>query len=549
MIELNNVSMSFRTTNDRITSLKEYVIKKMSGKIEHKVFQALNEISFSIEKGEVVGILGENGAGKSTLLKIISGILSPTQGNVQVKGTIAPLLELGAGFDVDLTAKENVFLNGAVLGYSKQYLKDRYQEIVDFAELHDFMETPVRNLSSGMTMRLAFSIATLVDPDILIVDEILSVGDAHFQAKSAARMKELINSGATVILVSHSIQQIREICSKAVWLDHGALKMAGNVSEVCDAYMSYMKRKENSSIEETQEVDIDLYKKDLYSPTSLVAYDNQYFIVDCWHHRVIYNDNLTDPIDSWTTLDDRLYKPHSLVSDGEVFIVESTAKDELKVYVRNKDGFLLKQTLKGIGSQPNRIVYDPKRQLFYGISASSQQVFVLKNVASEVEILKVIELSYLKNAYVRSISIIEDKLYFVSGPGKIVVTSLDSLSFDLLQEYPVPFELQGMNDIIKFGMYYYISSYQNGKGDITPKVVRVKALERLTEEYEDLYDLFELRGVPYHFFAINEQFFLTEIDSFSSIISFTLEDDKIQNVKRIYDSGNASPSSIRRSLK
>ncbi|WP_019424787.1 ABC transporter ATP-binding protein [Paenibacillus sp. OSY-SE] len=241
MIELNNVSMKFRMANDRIMSLKEFMVKKITGKLEYKEFVALKDVTFSIKQGEVVGIVGGNGAGKSTLLKIISGILSPTQGSVRVNGSIAPMLELGAGFDSDLTAKENVFLNGAVLGYSKEYLNGKYDEIVEFSELEEFMDVPIRNFSSGMTMRLAFSIATLVNPDILIVDEILSVGDAHFQKKSSRRMHELINGGATVILVSHSIEQIREMCSKVIWLERGVLKMVGNTDEVCNAYMSSMK--------------------------------------------------------------------------------------------------------------------------------------------------------------------------------------------------------------------------------------------------------------------------------------------------------------------
>ena len=186
MIELNNVSMKFRMANDRIMSLKEFIVKKLTGELKYKEFVALNDVSFSIKKGEVVGIIGGNGAGKSTLLKIISGILTPTVGTSKVNGTIAPLLELGAGFDIDLTARENVYLNGAVLGYSKQYLTDKYNEIVEFSELEQFMDVPIRNFSSGMTMRLAFSIATLVKPDVLIVDEILSVGDTNFQQKSAS---------------------------------------------------------------------------------------------------------------------------------------------------------------------------------------------------------------------------------------------------------------------------------------------------------------------------------------------------------------------------
>lgn len=239
IIEANNVTMKFRIYNDRVNSLKEYFIMKAKRKLHYKIFTALSDITFSIEKGEVFGIIGNNGAGKSTLLKLFSGILVPTSGNVRVCGNVAPLLELGSGFDYDLTARENVFLNGAVLGYSKQNMLEKYKTIVEFSELEEFMDTPIRNFSSGMTMRLAFSIATVVTPDILIVDEILSVGDAHFQQKSLKRMKELMSGGATVLLVSHSIQQIQDMCTRVAWLEHGRLKMIGPTKEVCEEYLRY----------------------------------------------------------------------------------------------------------------------------------------------------------------------------------------------------------------------------------------------------------------------------------------------------------------------
>ena len=236
IIRLDNVSMDFLLASEKVSGLKEYLLKRAKGQIQYRKFRALSGISFSVKKGEVVGIIGANGEGKSTLLKLISGILTPTAGSISVKGKIAPMLELGAGFDVDLTARENVFLNGAILGYSEKYLKERYQDIVDFSELHDFMDVPIRNFSSGMTMRLAFSIATLVDPDILIVDEILAVGDAHFQNKSFARMKEMMSGGTTVIMVSHSAAQIRSLCSRAIWLKDHKLYADGVPANICDEY-------------------------------------------------------------------------------------------------------------------------------------------------------------------------------------------------------------------------------------------------------------------------------------------------------------------------
>lgn len=541
MIDLNNVSMRFRLANDRIMSLKEYVVKKISGKLEYKEFVALNDVSFSIEKGEVVGIIGSNGAGKSTLLKIISGILAPTQGKVKVTGTIAPMLELGAGFDIDLTARENVFLNGAVLGHSKQYLTEKYDEIVEFSELQQFMDVPIRNFSSGMIMRLAFSIATLVNPDILIVDEILSVGDAHFQRKSSQRMQELMDGGTTVILVSHSIEQIRQMCTRVIWLDRGNLKMIGDTDEVCDAYINAI----NGLSQEDSKI-LNSFRSKLYTPTTIAKYGKEYFIVDCWHHRVIYSSNLAEPINKWRAFRGDFTNPHSIATDGEVFLVEDTENDSLKVFRRRGTTFIETQNIKQIGRQPNKLVYDSNTKRFYGIAASSQQVFVLKNINGEVKVEKVIKLEYLENAYVRSISIIEDYMYIVSGPGKIMVTDYIDLSFDLVREYRVPFEMQGMNDLAKIGSFYYISVYQNGAGDIAPRLIRAKDLDKLETEYEDIYDQLGLSGVPYYFSVIEDRIFLTEIDSYSAIRSFKLIDDNIYDIVVHYDIGVADESSLKR---
>ena len=236
MIEIEDVTMQFHMNADKVLSFKEFITRAARGKIEYMDFTALDHVSFQVGKGETFGLIGHNGAGKSTLLKAVSGILKPTGGRVRCNGNVVPMLELGSGFDMDLTGKENIFLNGAILGYSENFLKGKYCEIVEFSELGDFIETPIRNYSSGMLARLAFSIASLLEPEILIVDEILSVGDASFQEKSRERMKEMMGKGTTVLFVSHTLSQIRELCDRAVWLEHGQIQMIGDANEVCDAY-------------------------------------------------------------------------------------------------------------------------------------------------------------------------------------------------------------------------------------------------------------------------------------------------------------------------
>lgn len=236
MIEVSDVSMRFRLNNDKIMSLKEFVTTALRGKLDYREFAALDHVSFTVQKGETLGLIGRNGAGKSTMLKVISGILKPTGGSVVCRGNIVPMLELGSGFDFDLTGRENIFLNGAILGYGEDFLKEKYDEIVDFSELGQFIEVPIRNYSSGMLARLAFSIATVVQPEVLIVDEILAVGDAQFQEKSRKRMLELMGGGTTVLFVSHSIEQIREMCNRVVWLERGVVKMAGEADEICKQY-------------------------------------------------------------------------------------------------------------------------------------------------------------------------------------------------------------------------------------------------------------------------------------------------------------------------
>mgnify|MGYP000607875838 FL=1 len=237
MIRIKNVSMKFNMDIEKDFSIKQAFINLFTGKKKkNEYFWALKNVTFSVNKGDVVGLIGSNGAGKSTLLKVVSGVMKPTSGKVEVDGVISPMIELGAGFDQNLTARENIYLNGAILGYSKKFLDSKFDEIVEFSELKDFLDVPVKNFSSGMTAKLAFSIATIVDPEILIVDEILSVGDLRFQEKSKNKMMEMIKGGTTVLYVSHSLESIKDLCNKVVWLDHGQVVKMGDTKEICDEY-------------------------------------------------------------------------------------------------------------------------------------------------------------------------------------------------------------------------------------------------------------------------------------------------------------------------
>lgn len=238
MINLKNVGMRFNLGVEKDNSLKMVFIRLFdrSKRQKKSEFWALRHINFHVDKGDVVGLIGSNGAGKSTLLKVVSGVMKPTEGTAEVNGAISPMIELGAGFDGELTARENIYLNGAILGYSKEFIDAKFDEIVEFSELKDFLDVPVKNFSSGMVAKLAFSISTVVDPEILIVDEILSVGDIKFQEKSKNKMMSMINGGTTVLYVSHSIGSIEELCNKVIWLDHGEIVMMGDTKKVCKAY-------------------------------------------------------------------------------------------------------------------------------------------------------------------------------------------------------------------------------------------------------------------------------------------------------------------------
>lgn len=236
IIEVKNVTMRFNLAEQRTDTLKEYVLKLISGKLHFNEFYALKNVSFQVKRGEAVALIGKNGSGKSTMLKILAGVMYPTEGSVEVNGSMAPLIELGAGFDLELTARENIYLNGAILGHDRAFMDQHFEEIVDFSELRDFLDVPLKNYSSGMTARLGFAIATVIQADILVVDEVLAVGDVRFQEKCKEKIANLLERGTTLLFVSHSEDQVKQLCPKSVWLDHGNLMAFGDTEEVYAMY-------------------------------------------------------------------------------------------------------------------------------------------------------------------------------------------------------------------------------------------------------------------------------------------------------------------------
>lgn len=242
VIDVDHVTIRFNLSSQKVDNLKEYLVKLVKHELMFQEFLAVKDVSFQVRKGEAWGLIGSNGSGKSTMLKAISGIMKPYKGTVTVNGSVAPLIELGAGFDPECTARENIFLNGCVLGHSQKFMQEHFDEIVDFAEIHQFLDSPLKNYSSGMKARLGFSVATMVKPDILIVDEILSVGDYKFKQKCMKRMDELLSGGTTLLFVSHNVDEVRELCDHALWIDKGVARMQGEANAVCDAYMEEMNR-------------------------------------------------------------------------------------------------------------------------------------------------------------------------------------------------------------------------------------------------------------------------------------------------------------------
>lgn len=242
IIDVDHVTVRFNLATQKIDNLKEYFVKLVKRQLMFQEFLALKDVSFQVRQGESWGLIGTNGSGKSTMLKAISGILKPYKGSITVDGAVAPLIELGAGFDPNMTARENIFLNGCILGHTEKFMAQHFDEIVEFAEIGQFLDSPIKNYSSGMRARLGFAIATMVKPDILIVDEVLAVGDYKFRQKCEKRMQEMLKNGTTLLFVSHNIEEVRRLCTHAIWIDKGVARMQGEVKEVCDAYMKEMKK-------------------------------------------------------------------------------------------------------------------------------------------------------------------------------------------------------------------------------------------------------------------------------------------------------------------
>ena len=242
MIDVDHVTIRFNLANQKVDNLKEYFVKLLKRELMFQEFLAVKDVSFQVREGEAWALVGSNGSGKSTMLKAISRILKPYKGSISVNGTVAPLIELGAGFDAEMTARENIFLNGCVLGHTEKFMQEHFDEIVEFAEVEKFLDSPLKNFSSGMRARLGFAIATMVKPDILIVDEVLAVGDVKFRAKCEKRMKELLEGGTTLLYVSHNINEVLRLCTHAIWIDKGVERMKGDVKTVADAYMAEMKK-------------------------------------------------------------------------------------------------------------------------------------------------------------------------------------------------------------------------------------------------------------------------------------------------------------------
>jgi len=237
IIDVDHVTIRFNLATEKVDNLKEYLVKLMKRELMFQEFLALKDVSFQVRQGEAWALIGTNGSGKSTMLKAISGILKPYKGSITVNGTVAPLIELGAGFDPNMTARENIFLNGCILGHTEKFMTEHFDEIVEFAEIENFLDSPIKNYSSGMKARLGFSVATMVKPEILIVDEVLAVGDYKFRRKCEQRMQEMLSGGTTLLFVSHNIDEVRRLCDHAVWIDKGVVRMMGEVGPVCDAYM------------------------------------------------------------------------------------------------------------------------------------------------------------------------------------------------------------------------------------------------------------------------------------------------------------------------
>lgn len=583
-IQVDHVSMCFNLAKEKVDNLKEMFIKKLHGNLSFDEFYAIKDASFKVKKGESFAIVGSNGSGKSTMLKIISGILKPTKGNVTVEGTIAPMIELGTGFDMDLTARENIFLNGSVLGHSREFMQEHFDEIVEFSELESFIDVPVKNFSSGMVARLGFAIMTIVKPDILIVDEILSVGDQYFKQKSEQRMRELMAGGTTIILVSHSMEQVQKICDRAIWLEKGNIRCSGDVDEVYGQYLGemYRKRKKESKTtgdkknfqqarilmdEETDDslaihdsigkkgeiVLADLkeevgdYRNRLYSPThftKLLCGDQYYyFIVDSFHHRVLYCEDMNRPIKDWNVLADDIATPIMAEGDGDVILVTESGYNRIRVYRYVCPGiFNYSQCIQGITGARN-VIYDNSMKRFLTVDTRGNNICEIKNDDGHVAIRRRFSIDAIKNDYIRAIRIVEDMLFVLSNTGKIYTLNHIDDSFEVLAQYDVHEIISDLYDITRDGLYYYLTSGQK-------RCIRFGSLEELEKgKYEDITSMLKVKGSPANMTVINHRIYITEMHESSQIISFLAKNNRIEEVNTIMDFGTPKKEDIIRLCK
>lgn len=536
----------------------------------------LQNLNFTVQPGETLGIIGPNGAGKSTLLKLLASVTQPDEGQITHVGSLAPLIELGAGFNPELTGRENIYLNATILGLSRTAIDQKFATILDFSELAPYIDLPLKKYSSGMYLRLAFSIALQTQPHVLLLDEILAVGDEKFQRRCFRALDQLKAQGTAIIFVSHAINTVRVFCDRVLYLNQGQQVCLGDPESTCDRYLNDLQNRNLSSFDTAthgsspdQQVP---YQERLFSPTFLTKIQNNYYLIDCWHHRVIFNSNLIDKITHWQLLTDQVRLPHSLATDEDIIVLDSTQTGQLFVF--SLDHQLLQILDLPAHNQPHRLRYDPERQLFYCLCANTQNFFVLKkNKRSRtLKIISTQHLSFLKNYYCRSFTLDKKnphRLYFVAGSdlyssdsqeltyqpqnariclAKFQNPELPQSTLQLQKSFSLPPHLANMNDLYQIDSLFYLTA--------TPKqIIRTADLSNLSSLTQntspnsaDLYDQLSLQGTPYYLSEIDGRLYIPEINEHSRVTSCKIVDpnQQIADVKHQYDFGLPTTSSLQR---